>query len=240
MAKISNCRIWISKAFSILLNASSERFSCPFEDLSYKDNGFCRRSTTSRLSYPFFKAQLVAVPCGLHLFSLHSALKESSFFTPYAVRFPFPLNFATSLIYIAKQTYHLHISALLFLLNILYNQVFRLSRPVRVTPCPTARHRPPFYSMFESLLKTVQTGGNRHVADSYADISSRIRKTLRHAEGQQIEATTNAKTSAYRIHLDMLTFGLLSRRQGKPTCNIAHCHAGCYSAGTSSLAVCYC
>jgi RHS repeat-associated protein len=45
------------------------------------------------------------------------------------------------------------------------------------------------YSIVEDYLKTVQTDANGHVTDSYKDIRGKDRKTVQHADGQEIETS---------------------------------------------------
>lgn len=63
-------------------------------------------------------------------------------------------------------------------------------RPTRVT-LPDGTASTVEYSIVESLLKSVQTDSNGHVTDIYRDIRGRGRKTVRHADGQEIATEFN-------------------------------------------------
>ena len=61
-------------------------------------------------------------------------------------------------------------------------------RPVKVT-LPDGTASTAEYSIVEEYLKTVQTDANGHVTDSYKDIRGKDRKTVQHADGQEIETS---------------------------------------------------
>ena len=60
--------------------------------------------------------------------------------------------------------------------------------PVKVT-LPDGTASTAEYSIVEEYLKSVQTDANGHVTDSYKDIRGKDRKTVQHADGQEIETS---------------------------------------------------
>lgn len=63
-------------------------------------------------------------------------------------------------------------------------------RPVKVT-LPDGTVSTAVRTVFEGLLKTVQTDGNGHTAETYVDARGRVRKTVRHAGGLEIVTEFN-------------------------------------------------
>lgn len=61
-------------------------------------------------------------------------------------------------------------------------------RPVKVT-LPDGTTSTAAYSIVEEFLKTVQTDANGHITDSYKDIRGKGRKTVQHADGQDVETS---------------------------------------------------
>lgn len=59
-------------------------------------------------------------------------------------------------------------------------------RPVKVT-LPDGTASTAAYSIADECLKTIQTDANGHVTDTYKDIRGRKRKTVRHADRQDVE-----------------------------------------------------
>ncbi len=63
-------------------------------------------------------------------------------------------------------------------------------RPVKVT-LPDGTASTAAYSIADGCLKTTLTDANGHVTDTYKDIRSRDRKTVRHADGLDVETSFN-------------------------------------------------
>ncbi len=61
-------------------------------------------------------------------------------------------------------------------------------RPVKVT-LPDGTTSTAAYSIADECLKTVWTDANGHVTDTYKDIRGRDRKTVRHADGEDVETS---------------------------------------------------
>ncbi len=61
-------------------------------------------------------------------------------------------------------------------------------RPVKVT-LPDGTTSTAAYSIADECLKTVRTDANGHVTDTHKDIRGRDRKTVRHADGEDVETS---------------------------------------------------
>ena len=74
------------------------------------------------------------------------------------------------------------------ILNLTLTDYDTHDRPVKVT-LPDGTASTAAYSIADGCLKTTLTDANGHVTDIYKDIRGRDRKTVRHADGQEVETS---------------------------------------------------